>query len=483
MVELVDAPDSKSGGSNALRVRVSLRPPVDDKFMKLKKYTGKNYSNFKESKSNIFYPKNSRDLISLISYAKKKKLKILSIGSSLSWYDTIFNTKNIIVSLSKYKKTFQFNKISGVITVSSFYKINRILSLVNKFQWTIRSIPGNSEVTIGGCVGNDVHGKDSFKNGNFGASIIELEIILANKKKIICSKNKNSNIFKAAVGGLGLIGIITKVKLKLKRVEKNYITYNYVCKNYKEIIKEIYKTNNYEYIYGWIDMCSQQNEIGRGVIFKSKSVENSGTEIAPNRFFSSIKNLVKSMIFAFCIKKNLIKQLNYFFYKSFLFKRKNFVSSYKQVCYPLEDNGVDFRSLISPASFLEIQVIIKKNHLKNKLKKLIEKCHKLKLYSCITGIKIHKKNDNYLSFGDDGISINITKSFNFKNKKKIFEKFELLHKYIIENKHKTYLAKDFFLNKKTFSKNYVSSNKFMKVKKEIDPTDLFYSDFLRRIKK
>ena len=28
MVELVDAPDSKSGDSNILRVRVSLRPPT-----------------------------------------------------------------------------------------------------------------------------------------------------------------------------------------------------------------------------------------------------------------------------------------------------------------------------------------------------------------------------------------------------------------------------------------------------------------------
>ena len=35
MVELVDAPDSKSGGSNTLRVRVSLRPPNDKREIKL----------------------------------------------------------------------------------------------------------------------------------------------------------------------------------------------------------------------------------------------------------------------------------------------------------------------------------------------------------------------------------------------------------------------------------------------------------------
>ena len=53
-----------------------------------------------------------------------------------------------------------------------------------------------------------MYGKDTFKFGNFGENIIELEVILASKKTIKCSKTKNTEIFKSIVGGLGLIGII-----------------------------------------------------------------------------------------------------------------------------------------------------------------------------------------------------------------------------------------------------------------------------------
>ena len=92
---------------------------------------------------------------------------------------------------------------------------------INKYEWSIYSIPGSLDVTIGGCIGNDVHGKDSFKFGNFGENVIEIEVILSDKKIIKCSKETNKEIFKAVIGGLGLIGIITKVKLKLKKINSS----------------------------------------------------------------------------------------------------------------------------------------------------------------------------------------------------------------------------------------------------------------------
>ena len=50
MVELVDAPDSKSGGSNILRVRVSLRPPKkNDLMLKREKF----FIDLAKNKNNI----------------------------------------------------------------------------------------------------------------------------------------------------------------------------------------------------------------------------------------------------------------------------------------------------------------------------------------------------------------------------------------------------------------------------------------------
>ena len=66
--------------------------------MNLESYLGSNYSNYKTSKSNIFLPKNNEEIFQIIDFATKKNLKILSIGSSLSWFDTIFNSNNIIIS-------------------------------------------------------------------------------------------------------------------------------------------------------------------------------------------------------------------------------------------------------------------------------------------------------------------------------------------------------------------------------------------------
>ncbi len=450
--------------------------------MKLDNYIAKSFSNYNVSRSKIVFPKNNKEILRVIDLANQKGFKILSIGSSLSWHDTIFNSNNCILNLSKFKKVFIFDKKKGIITVSSNYKISEILDLINKKGWTLSSIPGNSQVTIGGCVGNDVHGKDSFRYGNFESSVIELEIILSNKKILKCSNSKNIKLFRSVMGGLGLIGIVTKVKIQLKRTHSVYETRSFICKNYKEFIKKLYlKKNNYEYIVGWIDFFSKNKSLGRGIIFKSKKfLELKDIYRKKLNFFEFLVAQINKIIFIIFYKLRLINVLNLIFFKSFFYKQPIKLSNYREIAYPLDFHGINIKEVVLPDRFLEIQFIIKKKQLPNDLAKFISFCQKLKMESILTGIKIHKKNKNLLSFSDDGISVNILQTYNSSNKDKVLKNFEKLHHYIICKKYKVYICKDFFFKKKTFKKNYSQSSEFYKIKKKYDYKNLFSSDFFQR---
>ena len=204
-------------------------------------YIVQNYSNLYASISKIFYPKNYEDIFEVLNYAKEKKLKVLCIGSSLSWFDTILNTNNILINLKNFQRTFILDKQANILTVSTNYKVNEIIDKLSGKELSLYSLPGHLEVTIGGCVANDVHGKDTFKFGNFGENILEVEIVLANNEIVTCSNSSNKELFLSTIGGLGLTGIITKIKVNLKKISKYYETSIYPCKDYKELIKNLYQ--------------------------------------------------------------------------------------------------------------------------------------------------------------------------------------------------------------------------------------------------
>ena len=420
--------------------------------MRFIKYNSINYSNYKNSSSLICYPKNDNEIFKVIDFALKKKISILPIGNSYSWFDTIHSTKNLLLNLKKYKKKFRINKKKNYIELTSNYTIREILKIISERGYTISSLPGIYDVTIGGCIGNDVHGKDSFKKGNFSSNILEIEIIIANKKIIKCSSNKNKEIFRSICGGLGLIGIVTKAKIKITKKHEFFKTEILRCKNYKEIIHNIYNNReNYENIHGWIDNWATKSNIGRGILFKSIPINNSETVFQKTFLEMKFLNSTKNFIYKVFINFNLMKYFNILIWK-FLFLSKSKISTYENITFPLNDY-IDLKKVIKPKSFIEIQAILREETLVKDFKIFLLKCQKLKINGYLSGIKLHKKNNNYLSFADNGISVNINEIFTTHNKKKVFDKFQKLHDYLIKKKIKVYIGKDFLLKERDLIKS------------------------------
>ena len=282
------------------------------------------YDFTKRTSSKVFEPKKIDNLKKILLYAKKQKKKIICKGSNLSYGDQYFNNNNIIISLIYFKKILKYDKSKGIINVQSGCKISEILSKITSDGWIMTGLPGHPEVTVGGSISSNVHGKEPTNENFFSNNIIFLKILLTNGKIIkITKKNK---LFKYIVGGMGLLGIILEVSIKLKKVNSNFLKVKTVCiNNFNDLRKAERLIPLHDFSYIWIDTFAKKKI--RAIIelakwkedkkFLNEKIVNKSLNKKNVLFYIFIK-----LIKIFKLKNIIFKYVNflYFFTKKFFFK-------------------------------------------------------------------------------------------------------------------------------------------------------------------
>ncbi|MDQ1835258.1 FAD-binding oxidoreductase [Massilia scottii] len=78
----------------------------------------------------------------------------------------------------------------------------------------VKSMQSFSNFTIGGAVSVNAHGRYT-DTGPVGSTVRSLRLVLANGSIIDASANENIELFRAAIGGYGAVGVITEIELEL----------------------------------------------------------------------------------------------------------------------------------------------------------------------------------------------------------------------------------------------------------------------------
>src|SRR4051794_12316294 len=71
--------------------------------------------------------------------------------------------------------------------------------------------PGTADVTLGGMVAADVHGKNHHVAGSFGRHVAELLLRTGTGALVRCSREREPELFRATLGGMGLSGHVLEV--------------------------------------------------------------------------------------------------------------------------------------------------------------------------------------------------------------------------------------------------------------------------------
>ena len=167
---------------------------------------------------------------------------------------------------------------TGVLTVEPGVTVRDVWRHVVGDGWLPPVVSGTMFPTIGGALAMNIHGKNHFKRGTLGENTLGFDLLLPGSGDIVtCTPdNENRDLFYAAIGGFGVVGVFTKIVLQMMPVESGLLRVRQtVAKNLVDLFAatDAAIDSGAEYVVGWVDTFADGNDLGRGLVQEARFLD------------------------------------------------------------------------------------------------------------------------------------------------------------------------------------------------------------------
>jgi len=423
------------------------------------------WGNFPVIKGELTKVRTRNHLIEFINANKK----VISYGNGRSYGDCALN--NHMVQYLKPNNSIGFNQKTGIAEVSAATQVGSLIDHILPFGWFPPVVPGTKFVTIGGAIAADIHGKNHHIDGCFGQHIISFDLMLPNGEVLQCSNQKNSNLFNATCGGMGLTGVILNARIQMIRVQSRFIEQiSYKAHSIGELFSHFRNHDSKRYSVAWLDCTAKGNKLGRGVLITGEFSKN-GILHDYNKGSSSRLNIPFFLPswFINSISQKIFNTLYY--HLAGLNERKKVVVDLNRFFFPL-DQILNWNRLYGKSGFLQYQFVLPINNSLKGINKVLKKIADSGLGSPLCVLKLlGAENDKLLSFPIEGYTLTL----DFKNQPALFPLLQELDDIVLEYNGKAYLAKDARMQRKQFETMYVRHREFTEIRKKYGMNKKFNS--------
>jgi FAD/FMN-containing dehydrogenase len=192
----------------------------------------------------------------------------LPFGNGRSYGDSCHNGAGTLIDSRDDDAVIDFDAAAGTITCEAGITLSAIFARILPEGFFLPVTPGTAEVTLGGAIANDVHGKNHHKRGTFGAHVEALTLRRSDGEVLACSRHENTQLFAATIGGMGLTGLVLYARIRLMRVaspdiRQRTIRFTHID-DYFARIDAIDAAH--EYSVAWIDQLATGKRLGRGIL-------------------------------------------------------------------------------------------------------------------------------------------------------------------------------------------------------------------------
>lgn len=139
--------------------------------------------------------------------------RVKAVGSGHS-FTAIAVSEEVLVDLSDYDEIVAIDKINQTVTVQSGIQLSKLNQALYENSLAMQNLGDIAYQTIAGAISTSTHGTGAKFTG-IANQVVALRVVLADSSIVECSANVNAQLFSCARVGLGALGLISTVTLKV----------------------------------------------------------------------------------------------------------------------------------------------------------------------------------------------------------------------------------------------------------------------------
>jgi decaprenylphospho-beta-D-ribofuranose 2-oxidase len=199
-------------------------------------------------------------------------------GGGYSYVAASFGADATVQDFRAFDRVLAFDERDGTLECEAGVTLGKLYALTTARGWYLPVQPGYPEITIGGCVAADVHGKNHARDGTFRRHLTGLTLFHPRHGVLTLDATQNAELFELTCGGVGLTGNILTVRLQLARLPGRRLRLR------RRRIARLEETpllledaaEAATLLYTWHNLSSSSGNFGRGFMYSATFLDDHG---------------------------------------------------------------------------------------------------------------------------------------------------------------------------------------------------------------
>ncbi|WP_006242508.1 FAD-binding oxidoreductase [Mycolicibacterium tusciae] len=408
---------------------------------------------------------------------------VLARGLGRSYGDQACNGGGLVIDMTALNKIHSLSSDTAVADVDAGVSLDQLMKAALPFGLWVPVLPGTRQVTVGGAIASDIHGKNHHSAGSFGNHVLSMDLLMADGEvRTLTPDGPDDELFWATVGGNGLTGIVVRARIAMTRTETAYfIADGIATKDLDETVAvhQDGSEDNYTYSSAWFDLISPPPKLGRAAVSRGSlaKLDQLPAKLAkdPLKFAAPQLPAVPDLFPVSFMNKLSLSVIGEAFYRmsgNYQGKIVNLTQFYHML-----DVTTGWQYAYGPAGFAQHQFLVPPNALEE-FKAIIRWIQTRGHYSALNVFKLFGPGNRApLSFPMAGWNV----AMDFPNKAGVNEFLNELDDRVMEFGGRVYTAKDSRVSAERFHKMYPLIDEWIAVRRKADPNGVFASDMARRL--